>query len=451
MRTPALVALLCLTAPAPAQDQRSLHKAMAAARAKVFPALVHILSVEESFSRGETTKSVSSGSGFIIDKLGHVVTNHHVAGGKARRLYVTLATKRKVRAELVASDPYTDLAVLRVDPKQAFPGAALPVATFGDSSKLREGDFVMAMGSPLSLSRSISFGIVSCRDRMLGAMRVGGRETGKYNTWLQTDAAINPGNSGGPLVNLAGEVIGVNTRASLMANNIGFAIPADIAKEVVAALLKHKRVVRSFLGLKLQPLDAIEDTLLAAGKGVLVAAIASRSPAERAQLLPGDIITHMNGTPFSAQFEEQLPTLYRRISKLPLGQVARIRLVRRSEQIELKLSPVPLGRQLGTEREIKAWGITVRAITKQMRRERQLPDMLGVLVTGVRAGSPASGRLDREDIIRTLQGVEVTGLATFLRLTEESVKRKDKLVRMILRRSTVTDVTALKPTYRRGR
>ena len=176
-------------------------------------------------------------------------------------------------------------------------------------------------------------------------MSLGGVDTGKYNTWLQTDAAINPGNSGGPLVSLAGEVIGVNTRANLGANNIGFAIPSDVVKEVVAALLLHKTVPRSYLGLKLQPLDSIEDTLQASVReGVLVAAVDANSPAEAAGIKPGDFVTQLDGRPFSARFAEQVPALYRRISKLPRDKPSRLTVSRRDAKLEVNVTAAALHR-----------------------------------------------------------------------------------------------------------
>ena len=451
MSVKSTVLLALLTSSLFAQDVNDLKSRIRAARAKVFPCLVHITSVEVVFVAGERRRTTSTGSGFFIDENGHVVTNFHVAG-QATKLFVTLASKRKVDATLVAGDPYTDVAVLRVDPQQAFPDGRPVFAHFGDSKRLEVGDFVMAMGSPLSLSRSVSFGIISCRDRLLGSMRLAGHETGKYNTWLQTDAAINPGNSGGPLVNLAGEVIGVNTRANLAANNIGFAIPSDVVKEVVAALLEHRRVPRSQLGLKLQPLDSVEDTLLGSVReGVLVAAIVPASPAAQAGIRPGDFITRLDDRPFSAQFAEEIPALYRRIAQLSPKKSVVLTLLRGGATIRTPVTPNRLGRRIGRERQIMAWGITVRAVGPRDVRDRRLPDAHGVLVTGVKPGGAGVDRLERGDIVRTVQGKRVEDLDGFMRLALESIKKRDQLVRMILRRQGITDVTALRPRYKEKR
>jgi serine protease Do len=442
-----VLALLCLLAAvAPGEESlTTLRRRMRQAKDRVFPAMVYIVNVEEGFAGGRTRKSVSSGSGFLVDAQGHIVTNYHVAG-QGKVLVVTLASRRKLEAKLVAGDPYTDLAVLEVDPKEAFPDGEPTFARFGDSDKLQEGDFVMAMGSPLSLARSVSFGIISCRNRTLGTMRVAGHETGKYHNWLQTDAAINPGNSGGPLVNLEGEVVGVNTLANLAADNIGFAIPSNVVRDVVAALLKHKRVPRSYLGLTLQPTEALEDSALAAPReGVLVADVAPGSPAENAGIRPGDFVTRLGGAAFAARFIQDLPGLYQRISRLPAGEPAKMTVRRGGRLLEVIVRPEPLGRHLGRETQVEAWGITVRAITERMKLELGLADRAGVIVTGVRAGGPASGRLERNDIIRSVEGQSVPDLAGFLRLAEESGRRGDTIVRLVLKRGTILDVTVLRP------
>jgi serine protease Do len=390
---------------------------------------------------GRKQKSVSTGSGFFVDAAGHIVTNYHVAG-EGKVLVVTLASKREVEAKLVAGDPYTDLAVLKVDPAAAFPDGKPVFAAFGDSSRLEEGDFVMAMGSPLSLARSVSLGIISCRERTLDQLEVAGQETGRFNTWLQTDAAINPGNSGGPLVNLEGEVVGVNTRAALLANNIGFAIPSSVVREVVEALLREGRVPRSDIGVRLQPLGALEHTMLASAEaGALVAAVDFGSPAARAGVRPGDVLVALDGEPFAARFEEQLPGLYARIARLPSGKEARLAVRRGAEKLDVAVTPEPLGRGIGLEGEVALWGLTARGITPRMRIEMGLPDDRGVLVTGVRVGGPAAGKLEQGDVIREADGIEVNGLPDFL---EVMGKAKGPVVRIAFRRGQVLDVTVLR-------
>ncbi len=443
----ALLGALAAT-PARAQDGPrslpSLARRMRAAKDGVFPALVHIVNVEENLVRGRRRKSVSSGSGFFIDEKGHIVTNYHVAG-QARRLFVTLASRRKVAATIVAGDPYTDIAVLRVDPKVAWPDGKPVFARFADSDRLHEGDFVMAMGSPLSLSRSLSFGIISCRERTLRAMRLAGLETGKYNTWLQTDAAINPGNSGGPLVDLSGRVVGVNTRANLAANNIGFAIPSNVVRDVVAELIRHAKVIRSSLGLTLQPVGALADTALGvAPDGVLVAAVQKHSPAARAGIRAGDFLEALGGVKVAVRFDEELPRVYQRIARLPRDLDTVLTLRRAGRSLRVPVRAVALARELGRELPVASWGVTVRGITPAMARELRFETTAGVLVTGVRAGGLAAGRLERGDVITNVQGVDVTDLAGFLKLVTTSLRAGDRLVRLKVRKGAILDVTVLR-------
>ncbi len=449
----AVAALLLLAAgPTAAEDGfQAMRARMQQARDRVYPSLVHILNVEEVFAGGRRRRQVATGSGFFYDARGHIVTNFHVAG-RAERLFVTLASRTKIPATLVAGDVYTDLAVLRVDPKLAFPEGNPPFAALGDSGRLAEGDFVMAMGSPLSLSRTISFGIVSCRDRALGALRLAGHETGIFNTWIQTDAAINPGNSGGPLVDLEGEVIGVNTRAGFGYDNIGFAIPSNVVREVVEELLARGKVVRGYLGFTLQQMDEFEDSALAAGApGVLVAAVAENSPAARAGFRPGDILASLQGEPFEARFEEELPALYRRIAALPVGGPARLGVVTGAAPRtveEREVVPEELGRHLGRDAEVREWGLTVRAITKRMAQALGLPDTAGVVVTGARGAGPAGGgRLLRDDVIVAMQGEAVKDLEAFEALAAKLVGERANPIRIALRRGTMLDVTVLRPTY----
>ncbi len=443
------IALLLLAAAAASGEDALdlLRRRMQEAKDKVFPALVHIVNVDETLVGGRKERSVSSGSGFFIDADGHVVTNFHVAGTTAR-LTVTLANRQQVKAQLVAGDPYTDVALLRVDPQQAFPDGKPRFARLGSSAAIREGEFVMAMGSPLSLSRSVSFGIVSCRNRILDTMRLAGHETGEFNTWIQTDAAINPGNSGGPLVNLDGEVVGVNTRANLAANTIGFAIPSDVVRDVVRALLAHGKVPRAWLGLRLQPIDAVENTSLGGlGEGVLVAAVANGSPAALAGIRPGDFVTHLDGAPFSARFDEDVPDLYRRIAALDPARPARLAVARGAERRTVEVSPEPLGEQVGREVSIPEWGITVSAITEGMRRELGLDDVEGVIVTGISAGSPAVDKLNPGDVVRQIGLGRIADLPAFLAAVKRSASAREPLVRIVYRQGATLDVTVLRPTY----
>jgi serine protease Do len=220
-------------------------------------------------------------SGFIIDADGHVVTNHHVVEG-AVEIEVRMVDGRRVEAELVGSDPHTDLALLRIEADRP-----VPFARFGDSDAMRVGDPIIAVGNPFGLGGTVTAGIVSAMGRDLGA--------GPYDDFLQIDAAINRGNSGGPTFNLEGEVVGVNSVILSPIGvyiGIGFAIPSNLARRVIADLREHGRVERGWLGVHVQRLDA--ETARAVGldepRGALVAAVTPGGPAEAAGLQPGDVI-----------------------------------------------------------------------------------------------------------------------------------------------------------------
>ncbi len=231
-----------------------------------------------------TTKAL--GSGFLVDAAGHVVTNNHVVAG-AGKVVVTLDDGRELEAKVVGRDPRTDLAVLQVDA-----GAGLPFLSLGDSDKARPGDWVVAMGNPFGLGGSVTAGIVSARGRDIGA--------GPYDDFLQVDAPINRGNSGGPLFGMDGTVLGVNTAIFSPSGGsvgIGFAIPSNVVKQVVAELEAHGRVERGFLGVSTQKLDPAMAAALRLPKaeGALVADVQPDGPAAAAGLRPGDVVTAVNG------------------------------------------------------------------------------------------------------------------------------------------------------------
>ena len=250
------------------------------ARDKVMPALVHIQPVIKNYRTGELEKQAVVGSGVIFHADGYVVTNYHVAG-KAERIICTLDDRELVPAQYIGGDPMTDLAVIKLNLEEY--SGEITVAEFGDSDSVGVGQYVLARGSPLSLSRSISAGVVSTKDRYFSSdVRLpSGERTGRYNLWIQTDAAINPGNSGGPLADLSGRVIGINSRATLFANNIGFAIPVNVVKKVTEEILANGKVTRSWIGLHCQALQELEAYFgTNRNNGVLISSIDPGSPQE---------------------------------------------------------------------------------------------------------------------------------------------------------------------------
>jgi serine protease Do len=378
-------------------QQEDIYKA----RDKVLPALVHIQPVITDYRTGKLRKQSVVGSGVMFHKDGYVVTNFHVAG-KAERIICTMYDKEQVKAELVGGDPLTDIAVIKLDLSEY--DGPLEVAEFGDSDSLQVGQYVLAMGSPLALARSVSYGVVSTTDRYFsGDVRLpSGERTGKYNNWIQTDAAINPGNSGGPLVDLDGQVVGINSRATLFANNLGFSIPINIVKEVIHDILTDGKVTRSWIGVECQGLQDLEGWFgTARDQGVLIASVDSKSPAEEAGLQAGDIILKLDNQPVSVRFAEQLPSFYKKIADYPVGSKIEMTILRNDKTIYLDVVTHELGELLGKDLECKDWGFTVKNITKQMAVENQLEDTLGVFVSGVkRVGPAAEGGLRRGDVIR---------------------------------------------------
>jgi len=381
----AAAALLARAAPGPgtgAEPARAERPAVDVAIQRVFPALVRIHVVASAYREGREVKEEASGSGVIVSREGTVVTNHHVAG-RARRLSCTLSDRREVEAVLLGSDPLADIAVLQLDPA----GGPYPVAAWGDSSRLRVGDPVLAMGSPLAISQSVTQGIVSNTAMAFPQLfwpetfRLDGEEVGSLVQWIGHDAAIFPGNSGGPLVNLAGEVVGINEISVGLAG----AIPADLARAVAEELLRHGQVRRSWLGLDVQPL-----LKAAEGRGALVSGVVPGSPAERAGLRPGDVLLALQGEPVDIHHLEELPAFNRRVLGVPVGTRVELSYLRDGRPQRATAETVERGAAQGGEVELSSLGLTARELTLLAARERRREPRSGVLVTGLRPGGPAS-------------------------------------------------------------
>jgi len=387
----------------------ALAEAVRKARDRVFPTLVHIRPILDLSRGGQKTEALLNGSGVIISKDGLVVTNFHVAG-MAKRMICTLADRRRLSAELIGSDAATDLALIRLNLAE-LGLEQIRCAEFGRMENLEVGDFVMTMGSPLGLTRSLSLGVVSCRERYLPPMTVAGHvPTGLFNTWIQTDAAINPGNSGGPLVDLAGGVVGINTRGYRGAENLGFAIPGDVVQEVVALLSDHGRVTRSEIGLTLQPLKEMTGVLSEAS-GLLVSSVAPGSPAGQAGILAGDVLLSYDGQPLSAVFDEELPGARRAIAARTVGQEVGLVVSRQGAEHEFRLTTVAWRPPAEQDTELEQWGLTLRELTQEERRRWFLPEGPGVLVTGVRKGGAAAHsrpKLEAGDVLLCVAGDDVT-------------------------------------------
>ncbi len=411
----------CATAGVGAQN------AVIHAKNVVAPALVHIRPVKEVYAQGKRREVLVVGSGFIISADGYVVTNEHVAG-ESKYVRCVLSSKEEVDAEVIGVDPYTDLAVLKLNV-----GYDLPFVRFGDSNKLEAGQTVIAMGSPHGLSRSVSKGIVSVTERHLPDQA----GNAPFTNWVQTDAAINPGNSGGPLVNLRGNVIGVNSMVLRGAENVGFAIPSNLVREVVDALIADGRVRRSWAGLDLQEMLARTDDVDA--QGVIVAGVDPLSPANEAGILPGDILLALNGTPTNARFEEDLPHVRRLIAALPVGEPATFRIHRGDAEQEITLKTEEQGGLKGEQSEYVAWGFTASELTADLIRRARLDSSKGVLVSGVQVGGIANNAgLTQGDIILAVDNIDVVNLAQFKELYDERLESGQPRVLLSVRNRALT-------------
>lgn len=390
------------TAPAPAELSVSFREVAKAVK----PAVVFINIVETTtgdsgqsdffgFSGPRVPRRVEgAGSGFIVTEDGYILTNNHVVGN-ASRINVTLADGRKFKAEVVGTDPETDIAVIKID------ASGLPIAVLGDSEKLEQGDWVLAIGSPFGLQQTLTAGIVSATGREL-------RES-TYNHYIQTDASINPGNSGGPLVGMQGEVVGINTMiltgGPMSQGNIGigFAIASNTARDVFKQLAKGGKVTRGYLGVSVSDLDEAKAHAvgLKAHEGVFVADVPdSDSPAGKAGIRERDVITAFNG-----KFVKAARELTQAVADTPVGESARVdfirdgqaqtvivKLVERPKDVNARIIPQDQGEDGSGLAQQERLGIQGRTITPELMSQMKLKLRVasGVFVAAVQPGSPAS-------------------------------------------------------------
>ncbi|MCX8107292.1 MAG: PDZ domain-containing protein [Verrucomicrobiae bacterium] len=399
----------------------------------VYPALVRLDVVEEQGEGGRMQKRRVSGSGTIISKEGHILTNHHVAG-RAARVICRLANREEVEAVLVGTDPLSDLAVLKIDPRsRRNPDEPLPFATFGDSDQLRIGDVVFAMGCPAGLSQSVTKGIVSNTEMVSPTGRadftLDGETVGELVRWIGHDAVIYPGNSGGPLVNIRGEVVGVN---EVGIGSLGGAIPSNLAKQVASELIAEGKVSRSWLGFEVQPLLK----QMTNNAGILVETVFDGSPASAAGLQPGDIITEFNSTPVpESRTKEDVPAFNRLVLTTPLGATVQLKGLRQGKPMTWSMRTTIRDPRQAREVELKSWGLTVRNFTRLSALENMRNTTNGVYVDTVRPGGPCSEckpPLKSGDVIVEVNGQPVANveeLQTITRkLTDNETTRRRVLV-----------------------
>jgi serine protease Do len=357
-------------------------------------------------------KQESLGSGVIIDERGYILTNYHVIKG-ANKIKVTLLDGRKFKAEIVGQDPKTDLALIKIKAN------GLPTAVLGDSDKVKVGSWAIAIGNPFGFNHTVTIGVISAKGRSL--------HIAEYENFLQTDASINPGNSGGPLVNIKGEVIGINTAIVSGGEGIGFAIPINMARKIIGDLIEYGKVIRAWLGIYIQDLtpELAEAFSISIKEGVLVAEVLKDSPAEAAGILRGDVIVAIDGKRVKKSNELQQEVITKGV-----GQKVVLDLIRKGEEmkIEAVLGEMPEKEMIG-ERDGRSasWcGMFVQELTPDLALGFGLPeDERGVVVSEITPGSPADeAGLKRGDIIKEIEREEIECIADFNRKIYEIEKER---------------------------
>jgi serine protease Do len=371
------------------------------------------------------------GSGFIIDPNGTIITNNHVVEG-AEKIVVTLADGKSFDAKVLGKDQKSDIALLKIDAKQN-----LTAAPLGNSDQLEVGEWVIAIGNPFGLDHTVTTGIVSAKGRHIGA--------GPYDSFIQTDASINPGNSGGPLVDLRGEVVGINTAIFSQSGGnvgIGFAIPANLAKELVPQLRDKGKVVRGYLGVTIQKVTSdIAATMgLKSEGGALVADVVEGGPAERAGIKTGDVVVEFNGKAIKDSTDLPLE-----VARVAPGKTAQVKILRDNK-------PSSIAVQVGemTDSEVVAesrqgdFGMTVQPLTPAMAQSLGLESAEGLLVSAVKPGSAADeAGLRRGDVVTEINRRPVRDMADYKR--EISSAGSGKAILFLVKRDKGSLFLALKP------
>ena len=377
----------------------------------------------KDFGTPQKRKAYALGSGFIIDKSGLVVTNNHVIKD-AEDILVRIEGLREYEAEVIGSDPLSDLAVLKIKSNETFQ----PVK-FGDSDKARIGDWVIAIGNPLGLSGTVTAGIISARNRNIGLNR--------YEDFIQTDASINSGNSGGPLFDMNGDVIGINTAILGREGNIGigFSIPSNSAKIIIDQLVKFGETKRGWLGVRIQVVtkEIANIEKLDEARGALVASVAKDSPSDKAGIKAGDIILEFNGVSINEM--QELPGI---VAKTEVGKTVDVKIWRNKKEITKKIK---LGRLETSEdfkiaekkpidksSEIKNLKIKVRLLNKEDIQERKLPkNTSGLVITEISPDSPIKF-LKINNIIVEAQKKKIRSINELKSIINNVLKSKEKTI-----------------------
>jgi serine protease Do len=385
----------------------------------------------QQFRMPREQRERSLGSGVIVNADGYVLTNNHVVAG-AEEIKIFLGDKREFKGRIVGTDSKTDIAVVRIEAK------GLPTVALGDSSKTQVGDFALAVGNPFGLGQTVTMGII-------GATGRAGLGIEDYEDFIQTDAAVNPGNSGGALVNVRGELIGIN--AAIVAGTgggnqgVGFAVPVNMAHSVMEEILKHGKVIRGWIGISIQlvtPDIAQAFGLTGEPRGGLVADVTKNSPAERSGVSKGDIVLGLNG----AQIGDS-QGLRLKIGMLAPGTIVKLKLLSKRQEREVTVtlaeSPAPSGEQAGAREQTvprQSLGLSVDQLSPQIARQLDLPpDTRGIVVTEVAPdGRAEEGGLERGDVIQEVDRKPVATLDQFHRAIREA---GNKAILLLIDRSGI--------------
>jgi serine protease Do len=332
-------------------------------------------------------KQMGEGSGVIVDGKGYILTNDHVVAG-AEKITIHLFDGRELKGTVRGTDPRTDLAVVHVET------ADLPVAVLGDSDKIQVGEWAIAIGSPFGLEETVTVGVISAKGRS-------GLGTGTYEDFLQTDASINPGNSGGPLVNIDGDVIGINAMIIQPGQGIGFAIPINLAKTIMQELIKTGKVVRPWVGIGLQDItpDLMKFFNLKEKEGALISQVYSGSPAEQVGLKVGDVVIEVDGVKIKSSQD-----VVREVLKKKMGQKVNLVILRGGKRLEISVTTAQMPEKIGERgpaKPTREWfGLRVSNVTPDIAKQLGLTKTEGVAITGVEPNSAGQGAgLKAGDII----------------------------------------------------
>jgi len=373
-------------------------------------------------------KQMGEGSGVIVDQKGFILTNNHVVAG-AEKITIHLYDGRELAGTVRGTDSRTDLAVVHVE------ATDLPVATLGDSDKIQVGEWAIAVGSPFGLEETVTVGVISAKGRS-------GLGTGNYEDFIQTDASINPGNSGGPLVNIDGDVVGINAMIIQPGQGIGFAIPINLARTIMLELIKSGKVIRPWVGIGLQDItsDLMKFFNLKEKEGALISQVYGGSPAEKAGLKVGDVVTEIDGAKIKNSQD-----VVREVLKKKVGQKVNFVMLREGKRLDISVTTAQMPEKIGERgpaKPAKEWfGLRVSNVTPDIAKQMGLTKTEGVVIVGVQPNSTAqAASLKPGDIILEVNHQKIADEKDY-HATMEKVKPEQGVLFLIDRGGSTFFVT----------